>query len=514
MSMLTLYVLEINAEERENLVSWLQSHVAEDIPDIEYAPSLDIRPIAIDELKFAKTPQLAILGPSLLEQDLTWISKISKVIPGVPLIGVTNSSVESLSHIEQMARLGITDTVSISSKPQELLKKLVLINSQDNESRRSNLIIVDSGKGGVGVTTIAGALAELSATSGKRTVLIDFDMETQDLTRFLQVRPFVNENLQLILEEGKPISGECIDHCLSRVFEDEDNFYHMPPPPEFDAIYMSDTKVIRRLLSVFEALDDKFDVIVVDAGSLRGSVRDTLYRIADNITFVLNRDPAALYPSVDRLRKLQDSLSVHTKLHVIDNGANGGLPRSVLLREFSRAAKLEDEHWTAKGIPHCLAGGKWPGSGHSFASMVKASGREALMQLGSKMNLVEYSSALLPTLTSIYGALSSKVYLKLSDYSSREGSVARIGKQPPQSALESSADKTELLESAQDPNIKLLPDLMEFISSDEESEKAQKEKIVKEKIDSEEKVEKKSAKQISEHLPDKDFELISKATIQ
>ena len=68
---------------------------------------------------------------------------------------------------------------------------------------QAQLILVDAGKGGLCVTSVVAGLGDALAAHGKRVLTIDLDMETQDLSRFLQTRPFVNENLQLLLEEQR-----------------------------------------------------------------------------------------------------------------------------------------------------------------------------------------------------------------------------------------------------------------------------------------------------------------------
>ncbi|MCB0319362.1 MAG: hypothetical protein KDD60_00470, partial [Bdellovibrionales bacterium] len=159
-------------------------------------------------------------------------------------------------------------------------------------------------------------------------------------------------------------------------------------------LYSGDTRILRRLLSVFEALDEKFEVVIVDAGSVRGAIQKTLYRAADQVVFVLNSDPASLYPSVDRLRRLREILSPNAEFIVADNsGMPGGLSRSLLLREFSRAAGLKREHWVNIGIPYCRIGARWPGSGSTFVSLARGAGREAIESLAGQIGLVEPRAA-------------------------------------------------------------------------------------------------------------------------
>jgi MinD-like ATPase involved in chromosome partitioning or flagellar assembly len=405
--MLTIHALERVAEEREALVNWLNRLLHEDTPEIEYIPRLDIRPVSLDEIKFHGTPDICIVGPRLLEDELTQLGAIRKLLPTTPIIACTSPQLEGLAQIEQIARLGATDTLSIDDTAAVLLRKIVLLSKTKTERKGGKLIVVDSGKGGVGVTSLAASLGEVAALDEKRTALVDFDFETQDLSRFLQVRPFVNENFQLLLEGSRTLSDEYVQQCLRRVWEDDDFLYHVAPPPESDVLYASDTKVLRTLLSFFEVLDEQFDCVIIDAGSARGAIQKTLYRAADEVVFVLNNDPATLYASVDRMKKIQEVLTPTANLTVVDNGGTAGLPRKMLVKEFSRAAKVEDSAWHPTGIPHCKSGAKWPASGGTFLSLARTSGREAVEALASQLGIISERRSPLGTLKQLIASATS-----------------------------------------------------------------------------------------------------------
>ncbi|MCI5064113.1 ParA family protein [bacterium] len=406
--MLTIHVLERSAEEREQLVRWLQSLLHEDTPEIEFVPRVDVRPVSLEELKFSGTPDLCIVGPSLLEEDLSQLGKVRELLPTTPIIACTSEQLQSLAHVEQMARLGANDTLSRDDCAATFLRKIVLLSRQQGERAGGKFIVVDSGKGGVGVTTVAAALGETVALHEKRTVVIDFDFETQDLSRFLQCRPFVNENLQLLLEGSRTLSEEFIQQCIRKVWEDEEFLFHISPPPESDTLYASDTKLLRTLLSFFEVLDEQFDAIIIDAGSVRGAIQKTLYRAADSVVFVLNNDPATLYSSVDRLKKIQEVLSPKAQVHLVENASQGGLPQKVLRREFNRAANLTSEHWHPTGVPFCRSGAKWPASGATFPALAKGQGQEAVELLAGRLGLIEVEETKRGVITQLLSALQER----------------------------------------------------------------------------------------------------------
>jgi MinD-like ATPase involved in chromosome partitioning or flagellar assembly len=386
--MLTIHILERGAKERESLTVWFQSLIHEENTEIEFIPRVDLKPVALEELQFAGTPDLCILGPALLEEDLTCIRKVREIVKKVPLLACTSPRLETLAHVEQFARLGVTDTISVQDSSSAFLRKLILLSRNKQEERKAKLVLLDSGKGGIGVTTTAAALAEMSALCGKKTVLIDFDFETQDLTRFLQARPFINENLQLLLEGSRTLSDEAVEQCLSQVWEDESNLFHIAPPPESEMLYASDSKTIRLFLSFLEFLDERFDCIVVDSGCVRGVLQRTLYRVADEVVFLLNNDPATIYASADRLKKVQEAIPSSGRVTILDNGSKSGLPRPLLVAELERAVAGSEPLWAPLGIPYCRHGAKWPASGGTFVSLSRNPGRHAVEKLALHLEIM------------------------------------------------------------------------------------------------------------------------------
>ncbi len=387
--MLHIYVLDTTAESRAKLLDRLHRYLDIEAKEIELIPRVNLKPIAREELQFHAAPDVCVLGPELVSNELTEIGKIRKVLPHTPLLVCTIPEVEGLAAIEQMARLGADDTLFSEAGPLEFLRKLVLLSRKAKPRESGKLIVVDSGKGGVGATTLSAALAESVAASGKKTLLVDFDVETQDLSRFLQARPFVNENLQLLFDGSRPITQEYIEQCLVQVWEDEPNLYCMPPLAESDPLYAIGSNYPRTLLSIMEFLDEIFDCIIVDAGGIRGALQKSLYRVADKVLFVLNNDPATLYGSVDKIGKVRDLLSPNASLIAVENGSTAGLPRKILVEEFSRAARLSEDNWFLEPIPFSKQGTRWPGSGETLATNSKQGLPKVFRSLAEKLELCE-----------------------------------------------------------------------------------------------------------------------------
>ncbi|MCB0329631.1 MAG: AAA family ATPase [Bdellovibrionales bacterium] len=389
--MLTIHALERNAEERESLISWLQHLLHEDTPDIEFIPRVDLRPVSPDEIKFHGTPDICIVGPNILEEELTQLGKIRKLLPTTPIIAVTTARLEGLAQIEQIARLGATDTLSQSDSAATLLRKLVLLSKHKAEKKGGKLIVVDSGKGGIGVTSLAAALAEVSALEDKKTVLVDFDFETQDLSRFLQVKPYFNDNLQLLLLGQRPITQEFVEQCVVQIWEDHGGLYHLPPPADSEVLFNRKDPAFRTILSILEVLDKTFDTVFIDLAGVSGPLKRALYRSADDVIFIINNDPASLYASVDQISKATSWISPETGFKIVENFPLPiGLKSKFLRTEFLKAAGLNDNQLANKSIPYCKNAFRWPGSGISAYSHANQKFKKAIYSLLADLNLIEY----------------------------------------------------------------------------------------------------------------------------
>ena len=388
--MLKVVIVDSSAESRNSLVKQISNYLHPARKETEFLPRMSIRPLSPQEIRFHESPDICIVGKELVRSDLTELGRIKKVFSESAILVEISEDLESIAVIEQLARYGADDIIAQDISAQDFIRKVILLSRRKGKSRSGKLLLVDSGKGGVGATSVASGLAEVLVDTGKRVAVLDLDVETQDLSRFLQARPFLNENLQAIFESARPITQEFVDECTVKVWENDDRFVCIPPIPNADSLFDPRLPNGRMLVSVLEVLDASYDCIVVDLASARSSILRTLYRVADAVIFVVNNDPATLYASVERLGQLRPNLAPEAEVLVIENStASFGLPSSVLRREFSRAAKITENEWIDKKIPLCKTGYKWPGSGGTLYSQGNERVRAAIKKIVCKLGIVE-----------------------------------------------------------------------------------------------------------------------------
>lgn len=387
--MISIVVVDVTAQSRSRLVDKIVSLHTEALAKNPACPQIDIKPLSIQELKFAHSPALCVIGPECLERDLSEIASIRKLLPRVPLLADLTSNLQSFIIVEQMARLGVDDVLSPSITSDEFMRKLIFLLRESDKSSTGTLIVVDSGKGGLGATTIAASIAEAAAIGGKRTALVDLDVNTQDLARFLLVQPYVNENLNELLRAERPVVRETVEQCASPVWGEKDNFWLVSAPSDHLGFSDATSKEIRNFLSFLEILNTNFEVVVIDLADMRSALRGALLRVADKIAFVVGNDAASIYPSVYSINKLLTLGVNRDDLKIIDNSnMNRSLPAAFLREEILRATKLASSNWMNVVVPYCRAGARWPASGGTLATQSGRATKKAIECIAREFGVV------------------------------------------------------------------------------------------------------------------------------
>ncbi|MBX7144291.1 MAG: AAA family ATPase [Oligoflexia bacterium] len=377
--MLKIFVLDTSAESRQLLLESLRDMIAKHRGDLSLVPRVDLKSIARSEIKFQESPDILVIGSGIVREAPGDIANLRRDYPDSRILVRLSDDINDLATVEQLARAGADDTFTPQSNPDDVLRKLVLLGGKRRAKNHGRLILVDGGKGGVGCTTVAAAVAELIAVRGNKVALIDFDFESQDLSRFLQSRPFVNENLQLLFDEQRPVSQESVLQCLVQVFEAAGGSLScMAPSLETETLYSHGAQYSRVLVSICETLDSLFDVVVVDVGACRGALLKTLYRVADELVYVLSNDPACLYSAADRLSRYRSLMAADARISCLVNCIDrSGLPVALVKNEFAAAVGLDSRVAQVLALPFCGEARRWPGSGATAAGLSARNGQRA-----------------------------------------------------------------------------------------------------------------------------------------
>ncbi|HXE56685.1 MAG TPA: P-loop NTPase [Gemmatimonadales bacterium] len=146
------------------------------------------------------------------------------------------------------------------------------------------VLVVGSGKGGVGKSVLAALVGVALADQGRRVLLFDADQNLGNLHVLLGVRPAAR--LDALLE------GEVTPEDLVRPVRA--NLWLLPGDSGAESLYAMGPTERARLHLRLSALYDRFDAVIVDAGAgLEGVVRVSSMR-ATRLLVVTMPEPAAL----------------------------------------------------------------------------------------------------------------------------------------------------------------------------------------------------------------------------
>jgi septum site-determining protein MinD len=167
----------------------------------------------------------------------------------------------------------------------------------------AKILVVTSGKGGVGKTTTSAAISSGLAMAGKKTVVIDFDVGLRNLDLIMGVERRVVYDLINVIQKEAGLKQAMIKH------KEIDNLYILPASQTKDKDALSEEGVKQ----VFDDLKaDGFDYIICDspAGIERGAQLAMYY--ADEAIVVSNPEVSSVRDS-DRMLGILASKSQRAK---------------------------------------------------------------------------------------------------------------------------------------------------------------------------------------------------------
>lgn len=367
--MIEVGIVDLSAESRRRLGALVEkwAWAGSDARSATF-PQLSTHLLSPEEVRFHGAIELCIVGPELLNSDAAYITTLRRALPDQIVICVLDSRSYSFGMIEQLGRLGVDDVLTDTASSDEFFRRLLLLTRKVAQKKSGEVVLVDAIKGGAGATFIAAGLAESFLNQGKRVCVVDTDVVTQDLTRYLGNRPFVNEPLKILLDQQRVVTSETVKECVFQVWEDEARFFCMPPAAACDQGVFASPHGMRTFLAILDTLKGQFDAVILDGSSLVASARQTLAQIAQHIYLVVDRDPAAAYANRHALTVITGCCRLSTSLTaVVNDTKRGGLPLHTLRDEVLVAGERDVR---IVEVPHVARAGRWACTGATPAQFL------------------------------------------------------------------------------------------------------------------------------------------------
>jgi cellulose biosynthesis protein BcsQ len=365
--MLSIVVTDTSTTKRTELVQVVEIALTEIASLAHVVPSLQLKPLQPQELKYQKNIDLLIVGPGMSTLDISEIVKLRRQFKDAYFIVCLEQERSQILLVELLARNGIEEVVFGFPHSSQLIQKVLFLSERKQSAvRRGQLVVVHGAKGGCGVSSIVAGLGEALVDACKKVVILDLDFDSQDLTRFLRVKPYVNEHLQLLLEGQRSVNEESVAETLLRVWQDVEGLHIVPPIPCVKFKMIEELSFMKLFMKYLEYLDLRADVVVVDVGSCHGVLLDNLFRVSDLVVGVVGNDPASLFASVDGFAKIRSLQADHAKLLLLEHQiARHGLASKTLRKEFGILSRLNFDQgtsWVNDPLRYDEKISRWPGS--------------------------------------------------------------------------------------------------------------------------------------------------------
>lgn len=157
----------------------------------------------------------------------------------------------------------------------------------------NNVIVVASGKGGTGKSTVCICLSVALVNQGKKVLLIDCDCGMRGLDIMLDMEQ------EILFDASDAVCGNCSFEEAVYKSKNNDNLYLMAAP--FDAENELSPQVFKQLV---DSVKEKFDYVIIDSPAGVGSGFVTAATPASRALIVSNAEPTSVRGGIKVRKKL------------------------------------------------------------------------------------------------------------------------------------------------------------------------------------------------------------------
>jgi cellulose biosynthesis protein BcsQ len=361
--------------------------------------TLDLRVKLVGEKDYAdrlSEAEVLVLGSGLGEKA-TGIARNAKVmVPWIHIVMFVSNEAYSGGAFRAAHFVGVRKVLPDSASPLDFLQELVAIHAEfrrEGRTREGRVVVVTHAKGGVGATSIAGALAEVCSVYHRRTMLWDLDVETRDLCRSLTVNGIEAKVVSAWINGTRELTRDSLKEALIPISSDVSVL--MPPDSlaeSMDLVCHTDGMgIAQRIIELSRVMHD---AIIVDTAGRMGPATGALMRIADVVVIVID-DTILGLTAVDLFVSYVKSLVGDTdRIVFLVNPYSGsllGIPQ--IAAELEPAHHLGELPWRLPPVPNDPKAAMWPGTGRTLYSLGQRSTRLALEHIAKEIGLVDFDGA-------------------------------------------------------------------------------------------------------------------------
>jgi MinD-like ATPase involved in chromosome partitioning or flagellar assembly len=350
LSMIEIAIVDECAHSRASFASYIEEFIHSLGQRSLLLTPISILPLSPEELSFRRSPSLIILLAHA-HHTFPQVKKTLDQASCPPLLLVQIMPHKSVpEQVERFIRLGASDTFEGDMAISFLLKHLIDLEQRSTRSK-GTLHLVDSGKGGVGCTSLVASLGSLLGNGDLSAVVVDTDVFSRDLSRILRVTPLLNDALDRIIS-GLPITSESIEETLFRS-PLSPSLFVVPPTASLQTFEPHRGDSTRTFVHYCDLLSRHYDHVFVDCSPLPEEILMLLSRKASSYTHIVDRDPYSLPGAIERWRRLSLDVSPIPKLTLIVNDSRSTrFSEKLILEEFRSLTGVSSERAPSFRIPY------------------------------------------------------------------------------------------------------------------------------------------------------------------
>lgn len=384
--MFKVAVVDTSARSRLAIAETILAKIAEAEPSSDALFGVSVKSLSIDEARFQPPPDIMVVGEDLHTNGRSELAELRRGLGGTIFIAYVSDQSSALDRLERMAAIGFDDVIHGALSAAEVAARLVLNGRRSRRPRKGRIVAIDSGKGGVGVTSVCAALGDYLASFGKRVTVVDLDFESQDLSRYLQSRPYLNENLQCLLEQGRPLTREAVEECVVAV-PGQEALLCVPPPVRGELHDRHGGTPLKMFGAFLEALSQASDYVLIDCASARGELGRAAFHSCDFAIMVTSGEACAAHSTLQAISRVRIWLRPESRLLVLENGRRPcDIGAALVAREVAKQAGLDAESILSP-IRYAARAASWPGSGATLYIAGGRSVRTALRKTASALGV-------------------------------------------------------------------------------------------------------------------------------
>ncbi len=356
--------IDISAGERLKLERFLDDAFRDCRKSIGHMVVARFFPSTKEEILVNSAPDSIVIGPGFSPDESLMLARdISSVHPSVPLFVFFSQQDFTLRNIKRFEPY-VKEVFSVIDPPSRFVYSLTSVSEASHNRKKGVLFSVQGVKGGVGVSSISGALAHAAQALGKSVVLMDLSLRGELCQYFLCEQWQSSDYTTLLTDKVIPEP----EHIQKILVSAKNGISLVPPPTGYGEVrefWLRDASRFEIPLALVDLLQERFDVVLVDFSHAEGIFPFAVECRADIRLFVSANEPGSVHLLTNRVDEYEGIHEGVTKF-LINRISPKGLTNEDILDFISWNPKFSEEMLYPFEVPHDSKGGLWIGTGNSF----------------------------------------------------------------------------------------------------------------------------------------------------